>query len=165
VYVVGDSLTVGTEPWLRPDLRRRGWTLTGVSARVGRPVSEGLAVLRAHRTRLPRTIVIALGTNDLGAGRQTVRGWLRTARAILGHRRIVWVNLCLASAADPRLAAYRQLNASLDAYAPRFGVVVAHWCSYATARGIRPGPDGIHYPPGGYRSRAAFYARAIATTR
>jgi lysophospholipase L1-like esterase len=162
VFVVGDSLTVGAEPWLRAALRRHGWTLTGVDARVGRPVAEGLSLLRAHRTRLPGTVVIALGTNDLGAGSQTVRSWLRSARAIAGPRRLVWVDLCLAPAVDPRLAAYRQINQSLFRYAARFGVVVADWCGYAASHHVRPGLDGIHYGPDGYRQRASFYAAAVA---
>jgi hypothetical protein len=139
-FVVGDSLTVGVEPWLRAAVRHRGWRLTGVDARVGRPVAEGLQVLRARRSHLPRTVVIALGTNDFGAGRASVRAWLARARALLGHRRIIWVNLCLDAQAVPRLAAYRSVNNALDAFAPRYDT------------------------PAGYRKRASFYAAAVAGT-
>ena len=163
VFVVGDSLTVGTEPWLRADVSGRGWTLTGVNARVGRPVAEGLSVLRQQASRLPNTVVIALGTNNLGASSQTVAGWLHQARTIVGNRRLIWVNLCLSPAVAPRLAAYRSLNASLAALAPRYGVHIANWCSYALAHHISNGPDGIHYEPAGYQRRAAFYASVIAT--
>lgn len=164
VFVVGDSLTVGTEPWLRGDLQRRGWHLTGVDARIGRPVAEGLAVLRADRKDLPGTVVVALGTNDLGASPQLVATWLRTARAIVGPRRLVWVNLCLADNVGSRLAAYRATNAALRKEAPRYGIEVADWCTYASARGITPGPDGIHYDSAGYEKRAGFYARSVAAT-
>jgi lysophospholipase L1-like esterase len=161
VFVVGDSLTVGTEPWLRADISRRSWTLTGVDARVGRPVAEGLSVLRQRGPQLPSTVVIALGTNNLGASSQAVAGWLRQARAIAGNRRIIWVNLCL-SPAVPRLGSYRALNTLLAKLAPRHGVQVANWCAYALAHHISPGPDGIHYGPAGYQRRAAFYASVIA---
>lgn len=164
VFVVGDSLTVGTEPWLRAALHRRGWSLAGVDARVGRPVAEGLRILRAHAARLPRTVLIALGTNDLGAPPAAVAGWLRAARTALGGRRIVWVDLCLADRYDPRLKPFRAIDAALATYAPRYRVEVADWCAYATAHGISPGPDGIHYLPAGYRQRASFYAAALATT-
>jgi lysophospholipase L1-like esterase len=161
VFVVGDSLTVGTEPWLRASLRRAGWSLTGVDARVGRPVSEGLRILRA-RSGLPATVIVALGTNDLGAAPSTVAQWLRTARDIVGHRRLVWVNLCLSATDHPRLAGFRQINAALATYAARFGVQIADWCSFAGRQDIRPGPDGIHYSPAAYEQRARFYAAALA---
>lgn len=162
VFVVGDSLTVGTEPWLGADLRHRGWRLAGLDARIGRPVAEGLQVLRANSATLPGTVVIALGTNDLGADRATVISWLSSARAILGHRRIIWVDLCLAASVDPGLAAYRSINAVLSEFAPQYGVEVADWCSYAHAHGLNPGPDHIHYTAGEYRRRASFYAAVVA---
>jgi lysophospholipase L1-like esterase len=163
VFVVGDSLTVGTQPWLRTAMQRRGWTLTGADARVGRPVSEGLAVLRAHRATLPPYVLIALGTNNLGATAQDVKSWLRSARQIAGTRPVAWVNLCLNDASQPRLRGFRIINAALLKYAPRFRITVADWCTYAGRHGVTNGPDGIHYGPGAYRVRAAFYARAVAS--
>ena len=160
-FVVGDSLTVGTEPWLASALHQQHWTLTGVNARVGRPVQEGLAVLRAHAKTLPATVVVALGTNDLGAGPRTVAGWLRTSRAIVGNRRLIWVNLCLNAVVAPRLSGFRLINASLTRYAARYGVQVADWCAYATRHRLRNGPDGIHYGPVAYRQRALFYALSL----
>lgn len=162
VFVVGDSLTVGTEPWLSADVSHREWRLAGVDARIGRPVAEGLQVLRDRGSSLPGTVVIALGTNDLSADQATVAGWLASARAILGHRRIIWVNLCLAANVDPWLGAYRTINAALERAAPRYGVHVADWCAYAHAHGLRPGADGIHYSSADYRQRASFYAAVIA---
>lgn len=163
VFVLGDSLTVGTEPWLGRALAHRGWSLVGVDARVGRAVPEGLAVLeRRARHRLPGTVLVALGTNDLGAAPSTVRSWLSRARAIVGHRRLVWVNLCLDPGVDPRLSAFRRIDTALQTYAPRFGVQVADWCTFATRHGITSGPDGIHYSLDGYRRRAAYYATVLA---
>lgn len=163
VFVVGDSLTVGTQPWLRAALHRRGWTLAGADARVGRPVNEGLAVLRAHRATLPPYVLIALGTNNLGATAQEVRTWLRSARGIAGTRQVVWVNLCLNDTQQPRLHGFRAINDALLRYAPRFGITVADWCRYAGRHGVTNGPDGIHYGPDAYRIRAAFYASALAS--
>ena len=161
VFVVGDSLTVGTQPWLGPALRKQGWRLTGVDARVGRPVAEGLRVLRRDRHALPPTVVIALGTNDLGASSSAVATWMKTARHILGQRRIVWVNLCLDDAQHPRLHDFRRLNAALARFAPRSAIQLADWCAYAQRHRIVPGGDGIHYGPSAYRQRAAFYARSL----
>jgi lysophospholipase L1-like esterase len=163
VFVVGDSLTVGTQPWLRAAMHRRGWTLAGVDARVGRPVSEGLAVLRAHRASLPPVVLLALGTNNLGATSQDVKSWLQSARRIAGTRPIVWVNLCLNDTQQPRLRGFHAINAALVKYAPRFGIKVADWCRYAGRHGVTNGPDGIHYGPDAYRVRAAFYAFALSS--
>jgi lysophospholipase L1-like esterase len=162
VFVVGDSLTVGTDPYLRAALHRRGWTLAAVNARVGRPVSEGFAVLRAHRATLPPVVLIALGTNNLGSSPQDVKTWLRTARSIVGTRPVVWVNLCLNDAQQPRLRGFRTINSALAKFAPRFGITVADWCGYAGRHGVTNGPDGIHYGPAAYRVRARFYAIALA---
>jgi lysophospholipase L1-like esterase len=161
VFVVGDSLTVGTQPWLRAAMHRHGWSLAGVDARVGRPVSEGLAVLRAHRASLPPVVLVALGTNNLGATQQDVRSWLRSTRQIVGSRPVVWVNLCLNDVQQPRLRGFRAINAALLRYAPRFGIKVADWCGYASRHGVTNGPDGIHYGPDAYRVRARFYALAL----
>ena len=163
VFVVGDSLTVGTEPWLRAAFARSGWTLAGVDARVGRAVPEGLGILKA-RTHLPPTVIVALGTNDLGASPASVSAWLRTARHIVGRRRVIWVNLCLSPRRNPALGGYLRINAALARFAPRFGIEVADWCAFATRRGISPGPDGIHYSPSAYQQRARFYAKSVALT-
>jgi len=162
IFVVGDSLTAGAEPWLAADLGQRGWALEGVDARVGRQVSTGLSILRAQSGDLPGTVMVALGTNDLGAKKADVEVWLRTARQIVGSRRLIWVNLCLADRGDARLASYRQINTALDQLAPTYHVEVADWCAYATRRGITPGSDGVHYQSPGYKQRALFYALAAA---
>ncbi|HET7487402.1 MAG TPA: GDSL-type esterase/lipase family protein [Acidimicrobiales bacterium] len=161
-FVVGDSLTVGTEPWLDRALQVRGWDLSGVDARVGRGVDEGLAVLRKEGATLPDTVVIALGTNNPGAGASTVRNWLRSARRIAGKRRVVWVNTCIADKEARPLAASRRLNAALAQYADWYGVELADWCTFAADRDITPRADGVHYDTAGYKIRARFYALALA---
>jgi len=161
VFVVGDSLTVGAEPWLDGVLRSKGWRVTGVDARVGRGVGEGLDVLRSQGRALPATVLIALGTNNLRATPSEVAGWLRDARRIAGARRIVWVGLCLDDVLVPRLSTFRAMNRALSAAAPRFDVEVADWCGYAAARGIRTTYDGIHYDDYAYEWRAWFYGQAL----
>ena len=162
IFVVGDSLTAGAQPWLAADLAQRGWTLDGVDARVGREVTEGMSILRAQAADLPQTVMVALGTNDLGATRTDVDGWLRTARQIVGSRRLIWVNLCLADHGDQRLASYRVINAALRDLAPGYHVELADWCAYAKQHGLVPGSDGVHYQAPAYRQRAYFYALAVA---
>ena len=60
VFVDGDSLAVGTRPYLDDELP--AWTVR-TSATVSRHADEGAAVLRAAG-RLPKVIAVSLGTND-----------------------------------------------------------------------------------------------------
>jgi hypothetical protein len=164
VFVVGDSLTVGADPWLAGAVSAQGWQLAGVDARVGRPVDEGLSILRADADQLPRTVVVALGTNDLWATPADVDRWVATARAIVGDRRLVWVNLRCDPSRSPSLERYHRINDALAAATARYGVGLADWEAWSTARGIEPGYDGVHYDNEAYRWRAAFYAGVAAGT-
>jgi hypothetical protein len=160
-FVVGDSLTVAAQPWLEASFRGHGWRLTGFDAKNGRIVEEGLAVLQAQAAKLPATVVIALGTNNLSASPGTVRSWLQQARAIAVGRRIVWVDLCLDDAASPRLGAFHGINQALISAASEFRIEVAGWCRFSTARGVKTVADGIHYDDTASQVRADFYAAAL----
>jgi lysophospholipase L1-like esterase len=162
VFVVGDSLTIGARPWLARDLRRLDGRLVGVNARVSRHVDEGLTVLRKMGDSLPETVMVALGTNDLQASTRQVDRWLRTARQLVGDRRLIWVNLRANATHSKLLARYHVINDALDAAAPRYGVEVADWDTWAGARHVRTLGDGIHYSTAAYRLRASFYAE-VAT--
>ena len=161
VFVVGDSLTVGAEPWLAGAMARRGLRLAGVDARVSRPVDEGLAVLQQLGGSLPSTVVIALGTNNLGASPAEVDRWVGTARRLVGDRRLIWVNLRCDPAVAAHLERYRAVNAALAAAAPRYGVEIADWDGWAAGAGVPNGRDGVHYTEDAYRLRALFYAAAL----
>jgi hypothetical protein len=162
VFVVGDSLTVGAEPWLAAAVRARGWDLTGVDARVGRVVPEGLAVLKRKARSLPDTVIVALGTNNLGASPADIDAWMGTARRLVGpERRLVWVNLSLADDGLARLQRYHAINASLAASAPRWRVEILDWDRWTHRNHIATKSDGIHYEDGVYRLRALFYAGAL----
>jgi lysophospholipase L1-like esterase len=162
VFVVGDSLTVGTKPWLATEAAALGVHLTGVDARSGRPTAEGLAVLRREAPTLPGTVILALGTNDLGAPPEEVAGWLREARLLVGERRLIWVNLSLDPSRRVDLAPYRDINAALAANAGQFGIELADWDAWSRAHGIDTGGDGIHYDAPSYRQRARFYVDAAS---
>jgi lysophospholipase L1-like esterase len=164
VYVIGDSLTVGSQPYLRRALAGRGWKLTGVDGRVFRTTAEGLDILRAKASRLPETVVLALGTNDLTARQADVQMWLRQARAIAGDdRRLIWVNLYVDLTRQPTLKRYRVINDALTLAAPRYGIEVADWAAWVKNHDVPQQADGVHYTDKGYRIRAAFYARVVAT--
>lgn len=161
VFIMGDSLTVGTESWLPDVFAGSGWKLDGVDARVGRGTREGLSLLSARANRLPSTVIVALGTNNLGATTADVESWLREARRIVGNRRLIWVNLCLDDSRSTRLTFYRRINRSLEQYAGRYDVEIADWCGYSLAHGVSTVSDGVHYDATGYRSRAQFYIATL----
>jgi hypothetical protein len=161
VFVVGDSLTVGVEPWLADAVRARGWRLAGVDARVGRTVPEGLAVLakRARTGALPSTVIVALGTNNLGASDTDIETWVSTARRIVGdERQVGWVNI---SVAPPRAERADEIDTALAASARRWNVQVLDWSGWTRRNRITNKADGIHYEDGVYRLRALFYAAAL----
>jgi lysophospholipase L1-like esterase len=163
LFIVGDSLTVGARPWLARDLRRRHVRLVGVNARIGRGVDDGLAVLRKRASSLPPTVMVALGTNDLLASRRQVEEWVRTARQLVGDRRLIWVNLRCNATRSKFLARYRVINDALESAARRYDVEIADWDAWAGARRVRTQQDGVHYSPAAYRLRSSFYAKAVAT--
>lgn len=161
VFVLGDSLTEGAEPWLAAAMAARGWELTGVDARVGRPVPEGLAVLRRRARSLPATVLVALGTNNLGASAADIETWVASARRIVGDgRRLVWVNIS-AAGSPGRVERVREINDALDAAGRRWRVDVLDWDAWARRNRIVTKSDGIHYEDGAYRLRALFYAAAL----
>jgi hypothetical protein len=176
VYVFGDSLTVGTimygsPSYLSTAMHDAHLTLAArPSAKVGRRVGEGLALLPSVPDGR-RTALIALGTNDVQASADAAATWIRRARELLGPGvEIFWVNLRLTGA---RFSHQTQVNAGLlagvradDARQVAAGHVgrshVLDWYSYARDHHVANRPDGIHYSLPNYRIRAIFYAESLA---
>ena len=77
---VGDSLMVGAAS----RMRQRGFA---VHARVGRQFSAGPSIVRSYRGRLPRNVVIELGTN----GTISLAHCRSIVRAAGPHRRVFLV--------------------------------------------------------------------------
>jgi lysophospholipase L1-like esterase len=163
VYVLGDSLTVGVEPYLKRALAQQGWKLTGVDGRVNRTVDEGLRILRTKASRLPDTVVLALGSNDLTARQADVQRWLRQARAAAGpDRRLIWINIYVDLTERPELKRYRVIDDALAVAAPQYDIEIGDWDTYVERHDVPQQGDGVHYTDKGYRVRATFYARVVA---
>jgi len=176
IYVLGDSLTVGTLVYGDPGYLRAAASSAHLalkpapSAKVGRRVAEGVEILRAQRD-LPGAVLVALGTNDWTSSAADAAGWVRTVRSIVGpHVRLYWVNVSMTgsryAAAVARidqglLDGVRADNARLQRDGADGASRVLDWRSFALDRGIANGSDGIHYPLEGYRQRAAFYVGAV----
>lgn len=151
VLVVGDSLEVGTGPYLRGQLR--GIAALALDARVGRSSREGLRVLRAHLSSADDVVVFDLGTNDgspaaLGAD-------LAGAAATVGDRCLV-----VSTLVRPRLgtALTRAVESFASAHA---NVEVVPWRETVAGSTGLLRRDGVHGTARGYALRAQLVAQAV----
>jgi hypothetical protein len=86
LLVNGDSLAVGTAPYIPRALRR--WRVTQSTA-ISRHAFEGASVMRAYGRGLPRVIHVSLGTNDDPRNLSGFRAAIRAVMAVAGPRRCV----------------------------------------------------------------------------
>ena len=89
VFVDGDSLAVGTRPYLEDELP--AWTVR-TSATVSRHADEGAAVLRAAG-RLPKVIAVSLGTNDDPRSVAAFESAIESLVGAAGGRCVVWATI------------------------------------------------------------------------
>lgn len=154
VFVVGDSLTVGAEPYIINGL---GTTVAAVSVngRVSRPTSEGVSLLSASSPS--RIWVVALGTND-EADPVATRRWVETVMARAGkNRKVIWLTLV-------RPGNYGVVNAELKRQDARYSnMYVIDWATTVARNPQWLGGDGVHLNSTGYRYRGEAIVRAIWT--
>jgi lysophospholipase L1-like esterase len=155
VLVVGDSLAVGTQPYL-PDLLADRNLVSDVQGGITTP--QGMKLLRmALRTVAPRTVVFSLGSND-GPDPQRFADRVRRTLALLSPSTcIVWSTIIR----PPRKGDYRRLNRVLHTIKKRDPrIVLVDW-EHAVTDGAVFLPDGLHADPDGYRYRSAMIADAV----
>jgi lysophospholipase L1-like esterase len=138
ILVIGDSLGVGTRPYLPSIVHEHVLD----DSRGGRTSSQGVAILRRHRWH-PRVVVFALGTNDWSLS--VLRRNLRTARRLSRPACFITVSI---TKPGP------DLNRALRGYR------VVRWRRY-TRRHHVLGPDHVHATAAGYRARARLIAREV----
>jgi lysophospholipase L1-like esterase len=161
LLVDGDSLSVGTAPYLPRELGR--WKVIQ-STSVSRHAYEGAAVMRAFGRRLPRVIHISLGTNDDPHSVDAFRSAIREVMAVAGPRRcVVWANIVRPAVAGASYAGYNRALAQESR--PRENLRVVNW-----ARLVRDNPhwladDGVHVSAEGYQVRARAVARSVRRCR
>lgn len=152
VLYVGDSLGVGTVPYLRGLLPR---VALEADARVGRTSAEGLAVLRWRLRRDHRVVVFDLGTNDWTPS--TLSRNLRDADVWGQGRRMIVFTL--------NKPGVEPLNDVVRQFAERrSNVTLIDWHARAAREHLLAG-DGIHAGPAGYARRARVVARVISRSR
>jgi hypothetical protein len=154
VLVVGDSLEVGTEPYLRQEL---SGVQLDVDAKTSRPSSDGLTVLRSALGPQHEVVVFDLGTNDDPANPDALAANLEAAAEIAGGRCLVFATIN-----RPPLAGVSDdgLNQAVERVAAATGARVADWRSAAQEPGVLQ-PDGVHATASGYGVRAKIVADAI----
>ena len=157
VLYVGDSLGVGTAPYLRSELGASG---LDVDAEIGRPSGVGVDLLGSLIGPEHDIVVFDLGTNDDPAAPDALASDLTAARKIAGDRCMV-----VATLNRPPLngVPVDGLNDAVTAFAARDpNVSLVDWHAAAESD-----PDllidGIHSTGDGYAMRARLFADAIAS--
>lgn len=156
VLVVGDSLQVGSGPYLEAAL---GALSVEFDHRTGRGSHEGLSVMRSRLRPEHAAVVFDLGTNDDPGLPDALASNLAAARQAVGTR-------CLVVATILRPAAGGVTDAGLNAAVRGFAdesptVQLVDWRGAATGTPGLLYPDGIHARPEGYALRARLLARAV----
>ena len=157
VLDLGDSLSVGTAPYLA--LQLRGYRIEGYRA-VGLRSNQAATRIARARAPLPRVLVVSAGTNDdpreLSAFSESVSSVL----AVAGRKRcIVWPTI-----ARPPVGgkAYLGLNRVLARVAARSpNLVLVDWVGMVRRNPGWLGWDRVHASSTGYRARAKAIARAV----
>jgi hypothetical protein len=157
LLVNGDSLAVGTAPYLPRALRR--WRVTQSTA-ISRHAFEGASIMRAYGRGLPRVIHVSLGTNDDPRSLSGFRAASRDVMAVAGPRRcVVWANIVRPPVAGASYAGYNRVLAQESK--PRKNLRVVDW-----ARMVRENPhwlagDGVHVSASGSQYRASRVAKSV----
>src|SRR5919107_3712855 len=151
--VIGDSLEVGSGPYLRgvlPGVR--------VDAERGRTSGQGVRVLASQLTPSDEVIVFPLGTNDSPANPAALAADLAAVRQLAGDRCIV-----VATIARPpvRGVSVAGLNGVVENFAAQTGAQVADWRTVVRSIPSLLGSDGVHATGEGYSLRASLLAEAV----
>ena len=161
LLVNGDSLAVGTAPYIPRELAR--WRVTQSTA-ISRHAYEGADVMRAYGRGLPRVIHVSLGTNDDPRSLDAFRAAIRAVMAVAGPQRcVVWANIVRPPVAGASYGGYNRVLAAESR--PRRNLRVVNW-----ARMVRENPhwlaaDGVHVSAEGYQVRAETVARSVRRCR
>lgn len=152
---IGDSLAVGTKPFLGPMLS--DYNLIS-DVRNGITTPQGMRLLRISLNRVsPKIVIVSLGTNDGGDPRRFADRLRRTLSYVPLDTCVIWSTIIRPRRKGP----YRPLNRVLHRYKkldPR--LVVVDW-EHAVTFGTVLLPDGLHADAEGYRHRSLMIAHAV----
>jgi hypothetical protein len=156
---LGDSLSVGTAPYL--SARLRDYRIERLYD-VGLHAYDAAAIVVAGHASLPPILVISAGTSD--DPRIVSTFWKAVTRVITAAgpaRCVVWPNIVRPPALG---ATYEGLNRALARVAARHrNLVVVDWVGMVRRHTAWLSADGVHVSVAGYRARAAAIAAAVRT--
>lgn len=159
LMLVGDSLNVGIEPYLRealPDSRIAAFDL------VGRGTQDGIDELRRLRGTLAPVVVVSLGTNDAEGTESRFRALVDEALELAGDETcVVWATIVRDG--TPRTG-FNDVLLGAQGRHPNLRLV--DWAGLVEDDPEMLASDLVHGTPAGYARRAGETARvASACTR
>lgn len=155
VLIIGDSLAVGTMPYLDALLPDRNLTWDAVN---GRTTPQGLEALHVALGEIePQTVVVSLGTNDGSDPTRFTRRIRLMLRDLSPRTCVVWPTIVR----PPRKGRYVALNRALRAEARRDRRLVVVGWDRAVRHGTVVLRDGLHADAAGYRYRSHMIAEAV----
>lgn len=153
VYVMGDSVLLGTVDTLPPAMR--GWRVT-MNCEGSRRLTEAIPILRQVRKHLGSVVVIQMGNNYIRGEDGDFASQMHTAMHILRKvPLVVWVTVATVHADQ------RHIDRTIRRAPRRYrNVVVADWAPLAAAH---PGYtyDGLHLTPSGRTRMSKLIARTV----
>lgn len=154
VTLVGDSLNVGTEPYLRDELD--GWRIEAHDL-VGRATAEGVEELRSLGGTLAPVVVVSLGTNDPDGSEGEFRALVDAALERAGPTRcVVWATIVRDG--ESRTAFNDVLS---DAASTHGNLRLVDWAELVESDTTLLAGDRVHGSPSGYARRAEAIANAV----
>jgi hypothetical protein len=160
-FVVGDSLALGTEPYLGRDLG--GWRVH-TSASISKNAAQGAQELARRGRHLPPVVVASLGTNDDPHGVSGFEHEVRTALGAVGkHGCVVWPNIVRPAVGGATYAGFNRVLGRLGAKHDNLRIV--DWVAMVAHNSAWLGDDGVHPDATGYEERARAIARQVRRCR
>jgi lysophospholipase L1-like esterase len=159
VLDLGDSLSLGTDPYLRPHLRayrvRRHYD-------VGLHAYDAATIVTGMERALPSVLVVSAGTNDDPRIVSTFERAVSTILQAAGKSRcVVWPTIARPPAVGK---SYDGLNRALVRAAERHeNLVLVGWAWRVQLHPRWLAADGVHVSAEGYRARASAIADAVTT--
>ena len=159
VLDLGDSLSIGTAPYLRAKLR--SYQITVIRDE-GLHAYDAAEIVAGRRSSLPAALVVSAGTNDDPRIVSTFwRAVSSVVRTVGPTRCVVWPTIVRPPAVGK---SYDGLNNALEGIAARHrNLVLVDWVGMVRRHPRWLSGDGVHVSVAGYRARAAAIAAAIRT--
>ena len=156
VLIVGDSLEIGSSPYVREAIPGAAFT---VSAEIGRPSGDALATLREELRPEHDVVVFDVGVNNDPGQPEGLAADLAAARELAGERCLVVATLSRPPLAGVTIDA---MNDAVRAFAAQSAQTrLVEWRDAALANPGLLNPDGVHPTPAGYALRGRLVAQAV----